>query len=547
MKENSKSDSFDISAVNIRLKKNAIDFFSHMDFLLESAIKNKKILYSFLFLLFAIALAIRVYTSSLIPIFREDALDYFHIAGQIAQGDFTPPLDLGIGLSIWESVFLLILGSGEVLHDISIVKILLAITGTILFIPIALISNKLFNKNVMIISLILFTFQPWLIANAAYAYSEPLFTLILLLIFYCLLKSIDHRYFLLLASVGLSFLYMTRINGIIVLPIILLYTILTYNDIPKFEKRYIIYMIVVFIIVLSPYLLMRWVEYGSISDYGVNSNIFAENREQTMSPNYEGQSLCQFLSTHSPLYIIKREIKGLIEVFNSVMSNMLIPTVGFAIIGFILTCKPRFSFIHITYITWILFFSWIFTIFPINRYFLPLIPLAIILAAFTIDKVSKETQYKYLTMVIILIFLISIAGGQLLDFNKNHNNKAELWEDGMEWAKWIAVNNETGQSIAIREGGDLIELFREDINIVAVPLCDTLTATMEILHEDDVDTLVIGNGGGETPDWERRPVLKDIYFSEHCPEYLELIHSNMDSDSTWKVQVYQINWNKFNE
>ena len=531
-----------MNKIATRLKERILSVLSQIDFALESAIHKDKILYAFLITLFIIALAIRIHFSFIIPIIREDALAYLSKAEEILQGNFTPLLTRGIGLSIWESIFILLLGSGELLKDISIVKALSAITGTLLFIPIALISKKLFNRNVMIISVLLFTFQPWLIKNTASAYTEPLFTLTILITFYFLLKSTDHRYYLVLASVVASFSYWVRPNGILLLPILLTYAILIRRDIPKWENRYIVYIVFAFITVSFPHLWLRWLEYGSPTYYGAASHYFAESYEQAISPNYEGQSIFQFLATHSPLYVVKREIIGLVRTINAVTSNMLIPTVGFAIIGLIYTFKRKCSFIHITYGIWILFFSWIFYLFRPTRYFIPLVPLAIILAAFTIIKVSKQTKLKFLTVSIILIYLVALSGVHLVSFNKSLQKKAEIWGDGMEWARWISTNIEPEQSIAIREGGDLIRLWTPNMRLNAIPLCNNLSATMKALQEKNTSYLVIGDGGGEPPDWVRRPVLKGVYFGEYCPEYLELVYSNTDSDSNWKVQIYRINW-----
>ena len=536
----------DLNKTVTRLKERVSSILSRIDLALESITHKDIIFYTLLIALFVIALAIRLHFSFIAPIIREDALSYLYKAEDILQGDFTPLLDRGIGLSIWESTFILLLGSGEILKDISLVQALSAITGTLLFIPIAMISKRLFNRNVMIITVILFTFQPWLIKNAGIAYTEPLFTLILLTTFYFLLKSMDHRYYLLLASVVASLSYWVRPNGILLLPIILIYAILIRKDIPKWKNKYLVYVVLVFIIASFPYLWLRWLEYGSPTYYGPNSHYFAESYEQAWSPDYKRQSISQFLATHPPSYILKREIIGLRRALNAAMSNMLIPTVGFAIIGLIYTFKRKCCFMHITYAIWILIFSWIFFLFRTPRLFIPLVPLAIILAAFTIVKVSKETKFKYLTISIILCFLVAMSGAQLVSFNKDLEQRAEIWGDGMEWARWVSTNIEPEQSIAIREGGDLIWLYNPNTRLKRIPLCDNLSATMKALRAENTNYLLIGDGGNEPPDWERRPVLKEVYFGEYCPEYLESVYSNTDSDSNWKVQIYRINWSEFN-
>lgn len=530
----------DLNKIAARWKSGISDNLSRIDSVLESAMQKDKIFYTVLIVLFVIALAIRIYFSFIIPIIREDALGYLIKAEQILQGDFAPQLGYGIGLSVWESIFIWLLGSGELLKDISIVKALSAVTGTLLIIPLALIGNKLFNRRVVIISVILFTFQPWLIRNAASAYSEPLFTLILLTTFYFLLKSTDHRYYLFFASGVASFAYWTRPNGMLLLLIILIYAILMQKDIPEWKNRYIIYMILIFILVSSPHLYLRWSAYGSPTYYGTNSNLFADNKEQAGSPNYEGQNVIQFLTTHSPLYILKRQFIGLSRVLDAAMANMLVPVTGFAIIGLILTFKRKYSFIHITYAIWIFVFSWVFSLFNQPRYFIPLVPLATILAAFTIDKVSKQTKLRSLTIFIILFYFIALSGIQLIGLSYELQNRGEILSDGMEWAQWISENIEPDQSIAIREGGDLIRLSSSKIKTEKIPLHDNLSATIESLQEQNTNYLVVGEGGPDLPDWERRPALEEVYFGECCPEYLELTYSNRDSDSRWKVQIYRI-------
>jgi len=545
LKEDKQSKAIDLNKITIRLKECISSVLSWIDSVLGSITQKDVIFYTFIIALFVIALAIRIHFSFIHTIIREDALFYLSTAEHILQGDFTLPSDYGIGLPIWESIFIWLLGSGEIIKDISIVKALSAITGALVFIPIALITKRLFNRNVMIICLILFTFQPWMIKNAAIAGTEPLFTLILVTTFYLLLKSTDHSYYLLLASGVAGLLYWVRPNGILLLPILLIYVTLIRKDIPKWKNRYLSYITIVFIIVLFPYLCLTWLEYGSPTYYDASTYLLAESTEQAISPDYEGQSIFQFLATYSPTYMLKRELTGLFRALNAAISNMLIPTAGFAIIGLIYTFKRKCSFIHITYGIWILCFSWVMYLFVPFRYFIPLVPFAIILAAFTIFKVSKETKFKYLTISIILIFLVALSGAQLVKFDKNLQYRAETCSDGLQWARWISTNVEPEQSIAIREGGDLIGLCSPKMTTKSIPLCDNLSATMKALQAENTNYLVIGDGGCDLPDWERRPALKEVYFGEYCPEYLGLVYSNINSDSKWKMQIYSINWSKF--
>jgi 4-amino-4-deoxy-L-arabinose transferase-like glycosyltransferase len=546
LKENKRNMALDLNKTATRLKECISSILSRIDLALESITQKDIIFYTFLIALFVMSLAIRLHFSFITPIIREDALFYLNTAEQILQEDFTSWLGIEkIGFSIWESIFILLLGSGEILKDISIVKALSAVTGTLVFIPLALISRKLFNRNVMIISVVLFTFQPWLIKNVELVYTEPLFTLIILTTFYFLLKSTDHRYNLLVASVVASLSFWVRPNGILLLPILLIYAILIRKDIPKWKNRYLVYTVLVFIIVSFPYLCFSWLESSSPTYFDLPSYFFAESLGQAKSPGYEGQSIFQFLATHVPSDILKRELIGLRRTLDAAISNMLIPLVGFAIIGLIYTFRRRCSFIHITYGIWILSFSWRFYLCENPRHFIPLVPLAIILAAFTIVKVSKETKFKYLTISIILCFLVAMSGAQLVKFDRDLQYKGAVWEDGMEWAQWVSTNIEPEQSIFIEEGGDLIRLC-SPIRKVKMPLCGNLSATMKALQAEKTNYLAIGDRGYGSPDWVTRPELKEVYFGEYIPKYLELVYTNMDSDSNWKMQIYRINWGKFN-
>jgi hypothetical protein len=231
---------------------------------------------------------------------------------------------------------------------------------------------------------------------------------------------------------------------------------------------------------------------------------------------------------------------------DAAMSNMLIPMVGFAIIGLIYTFKRKCIFIHITYIIWIIMFSWIFTLFPTPRYFLPLVPLAIIIAAFAIFKVSEQNKLKSLTIFIILFFFVAISGVELVKSFYSFQEVADIQKDGLEWAEWICTNIEPDQKISMREGGDLIKFYCNR-KIEAIPLYDNLSAIMIELHEKNTNYIVIGDGGGESPDWVRRPALNEIYFGESIPEYFELLYSNKDNDSKWEVKIFYINWSKFSK
>ena len=131
--------------------------------------------------------------------------------------------------------------------------------------------------------LILFAFSSHLITSSTSALTEPLFIFLLLISIYFVIKARENQNYILMASLFGAFAYYVRPNGILILIIILLSFFLLRKEIPNFNYKYIIYILLIFFTVSAPFLYQRYTYFGSAFFYGENSKYFVDTYHLTFA------------------------------------------------------------------------------------------------------------------------------------------------------------------------------------------------------------------------------------------------------------------------
>ena len=507
--------------------------------------------------LFILTLAIRLFLTPYNIVLREDAYVYLLKSLEITKGNFVPMQTHAIGWSLFMSPFFYLFGSTSIFQNMVYARIISNFVGALSIFPLAYIGRKLLDKKYLIFLLILFAFSSHLIISSTSALTEPLFTFLLLISVYFIIKARENQNYILVASLFGAFAYYVRPNGIFTLLIILFSFFLLRKQIPKFSYKYVIYIILIFFVVSTPFLYQRYVHFGSPFFYGENSKYFVDTYQQVWSNNIPVPSLMDYLSTHTFTdYFNKFVIHGFFKIiFDYVHFGVISPLLLFFFLYGILMYfnNKKFLPLIVVFFIWIVGFTPAWDIFGTPRHLYPTIPFILIFSTAAINDIFKNNRYRNILLFSFLIVFILFS--LITPIGSWYKSSQSPVYDGLEWGRWAAQNIKG--KIAIIEGGDLIMMHLPDTKVSGVGQLDldapksnlsvvrpgyfeNLSSAMEWFKEIGVTHLAL-----DDKNINRRPYLKEIYSGEGIPLYLTEIYSNYNTDSKWKIRIYRINWSKY--
>jgi 4-amino-4-deoxy-L-arabinose transferase-like glycosyltransferase len=507
-------------------------------------------------LMFILSLAVNVFYTPFDIVLREDAYFYILKAMEIASGDLTPTLTHAIGWPLLIAPFLQVFNVQSVTDAMFFARILSVLFGALSVIPLAFIAKKLLEKKTALVLLSLFVFYPILIISSTTAFTEPLFTFLFLTMILFAIKATDNKRYIFIASAIAGIAYYVRSNGIILLVILLLSFYVMRKQIPDFKKRYLLAIIAIFFLVSGPFLYDRAVEFGSPTYYGLNSKYFADSYQQAWGDNVPVIGPLEYMLTHSVVdYFDKFVIHGGLSIIKDYSFYVLSPIILFFFLyGFLRHFKDNnLKPLSILFIVWFLSFSVVYQVFDTPRHFYATIPFALIFSAFAIEHIFKEEKYKNLSLT---LFTLVFVGFSVLTVNQAfYNDQSGNVQDGLEWGQWVSKNIEG--KIVIIEGWDLIMMHLPDskaggigifnvyapesnITILRPGYFNNFLEAMDWFKETNVTHIVF-----EEDQIYRRSYMTQIYNNGRALSYLNIVYSNHDTDSLWKVKVYEIDWVEF--
>ncbi|MFH1403490.1 MAG: glycosyltransferase family 39 protein [Candidatus Altiarchaeota archaeon] len=525
-----------------------------MDSFLKHINKNTTLT---LLTLFLIAFSVRLYATPFDVVLRKDAVIYLMKSMEITRHDFSPILTHNSGWPLFMSPFLFLLGGKSVLGNMVYARMMSCLVGAACVIPLAYISREVLERKYYAIPLFLYAFSPYMVLSASTAYSEPLFTFMLLTSIYFIYKGRENRVYFMASSITASLAYYVRPTGIYVLAAVILSMLHHTRGKTRRGYMHVMCVILVFLLVSLPFLYQRHVFFGSPFYYGENSKYFVDDPEEKWSTNIPVPSIGEYLTTHTYSdYYDKFLINGLLNiilVFILMINPALLVFFPYGMIKHF--NDARYTPIMIVFASWILGHTPAWSILGTMRHLWVLIPfIHIVSVAAIIDLVRR---YRLLT-TLLPVFLILFASISVSEVSGYRNQESKrVIDDGLEWSRWIAENVEG--NLAVIDGMDLILMNSENmtiggftggrylytsnrLNMTRPGYFNDFEPAMQWLEESGITHIVLDENN-----MGRRPYLREVNPAEGDTGYLTEVYSNQDTESAWKIRIYLINWSLYGE
>ncbi len=497
-------------------------------------------------LLFLFCLITRIY---LIPelLLRQDAFVYLIKTREILHGNFIPIQAGAMGWPFVASLFLAPFKNSVLALQEHMIRFASAVIGALIFFPLYSICKKLFSKNHVFFTLLLFSVNYIMLITSVSGMSESLFTLFFLYVIYFLMKIKEGRKYSYLAAALAALCAITRVNGLFVIAIVLA-SVFVIKE--KTWKEFF-YILCIYLLILTPYLGLRTYAFGSPFNFGGENGFLLGSGQEAWSPNTIAPSLLEFLKTNSlPIIANKLFFSGLVKITYSYIFVIIGPLFIFPfLIGLIelSTIKEKSLKIPllISFFFWIALHIPLYGTFTFPRYLYPTIPLILICVMLGVTTLLKENKYRHLYLTLFL--LVSILFAIKETSTALENVKQDPLNKEASWAKWIAEHIQ-GQ-VAVLEGQSHIIRYLPDAKVQGkvytngilttslYPFTKDLKTTLEEMKRLGIDYAVI-----DEKNINLRPALKPLLDEKNVPRYFRKVFDNTNSQDEWKVKVYKIEW-----
>ena len=507
-------------------------------------VENEKIVVPLLFLA---GLILRI---ALIPdaILRQDAFVYLLKVREILAGNFIPIQAGAMGWPLVASLFFLPFLERSFAFQEYVLRVASAVVGGFVFVPLWLIARRILGKGETLAVLVLFGMSYVMVITAVSGMSESLFMLVFLFVVYCSLRIKEGMKFAYMATIFAGLCFLVRVNGLFVLGGVLLAVLLLRKEIHDFSWRRVGIMLVVFGLVLLPYLGLRAVVYGSPFDFGGESGFLLSSGQEAWSPNVEPPSLIEYVKENSFGTILNKfafsgSVKMAYSLVVVIVGPLLILPFLVGLLYFFKKEKAILAGFLVVPGFWVLSHLPVYGTFTYPRYFYPLVPLVLMLAVAGMGVLAKNQRYKYL---IWTVFVLVVIGFGLRDSTVSLNS---LENDPLNkeagWALWLADNAEG--YIMVLEGQSHIMRYLPDVRFEGkgfvsgkiktslYPYAETFEETLDGMRRLKVDYAVID------PEYiELRPALKPLLQERNVPGFFRKVY---EEDEPWTVKIYRIEWN----
>jgi 4-amino-4-deoxy-L-arabinose transferase-like glycosyltransferase len=536
-----------------------------------------------IFFLFLISFLVRLTAVNWSSLLQKDAFVYLLQALDMVHGNFIPSASQSVGLSLWATPFFLIFGNDSIFHNMTVARVVSCLFGAAVIFPLYILAKELCEKRARTLVLIMFAFLSTLVLNAAEFLTEPLFSFFFLFSLYFSVRYIKKKSILSLnqtppslplsrggtekptpafghpsgeGNIYLSFLfaglaYYVRPNGFFLLAILLsTYLIVGWKNLRKMILPSLIG-IIIFFAVAAPFLIQRDLAFGSPFTYGENDKYWVEDYSQVWANNIPVPSLGDYLRGHDAKQIFDRFVfEGAVRVAFDLFRPKDLPLLAFfLLLGFGLNIfKKEFWPLYISLAVFFAGLSLVYFVFNTSRHVFPLFPILLIFMAAGVYEVLKNHKYKELLLGLFIVCFIMLSATALY--------KAATPATTMPtWAVWAAEN--VRGRIGVVEGGDFI--------IMNLPDATTAGVNQKDLYAPKSGLSVTRPGVfkdlPEAMKYFKKTGMTDIIYDDHVggraylremlrPEYqgwFKEIYSNASSSDSWKVKIYEIEWDKYKQ
>lgn len=489
-----------------------------------------------------LGLAIRLYfTPWNLPTNSSDSFLLMIEGIRLSEGDFTY-ISYRSFWPLFLSGFFSIFKFEDYFGYMTLVRIL-SIAVSLTTIPIIyLISKKFVKEKYALIAAILFTIEPNLVENSIFGQTEPLFILLGLTSFYFIIQK-NQRYQL-FAFIFAALAFETRINGIVLILLLIIAIIFKIKD-QENSKRTIIFGMILFLIIIGS----THVIYPILQDKPIFP--YLEIIEKAVLEKQEHYSTYETLENISSLELIFNAIKN---EFSHIIRISIPYLIVFFPIGIIVSLKNidfkkkmLFSVIIISLIIAIPQY----TVSNEFRNLFFLTPFLCVFSVIGIEKLTEKIEIKNLFLLLLVGGLILLSTNFL---RERYDIDEEYFLEKDDFGKYI-VNNFEG-NIA---GNLRLEIQRNmpDINDEGYFYSnnklaffepgfriDSISQLMEYSKENEINYLVMDDSFHQ----KHYPIFNEILINKNQYKYLEKIIDSNDLEYTKiNVKIFKINWDQYNE
>ena len=522
-----------------------------------------------------ISLILKIYTTNFsIPV-NSDNLVYVLNAISYKNGDFSQLSDRSSGWSFFLYPFFNLINSDN-FFDYSNLARILSIGISCISIPIVyLLGKKFFNEKYSLVVASLFAFEPHLNYNSGFGLSEPLYNLAIIMMFYFILNKNSKYVILSLLMAGI--VWWARINGLLMFVVISIVYFVTFRNSKNLLRNYGLGVLVL-LLIISPILIQRYIQYGDPLYYLYSDNIFAGNLEKTLSVNAQNSSSSAFDyidKKGSMSFLDNFIIRGIYNMFSTLI-RILVPylfiLIPFGILFSLRTSEQNSNNIKSIWIFIVISLSVTIITFSVvneRRFLYYLFPFLSVIGTITIQKVTEHglnvfsfsTKQKNLFLVIVIGLIVVISG--LFTILQYGRPDVILENEKIEFAKYL-LNNLHGN--LLDESGIALDYVYylqitnsptgfQNYKISSVTLSKTDSFQTIRLYAESIDELI---SVGESYNLKYvisnensgvfHPYVDYIYNHEEDYPYLhKIFDSNEIEFKKLKVKVFEIDYNKFHQ
>ena len=268
---------------------------------------ERKQIAAFLIILGFISILFQTYQADFqIPIFQ-DNLDLLERAFAHSQGNFDMSPNRNFGWPLFITPFLFLIDSDNFIDYSNLVRTLGIAVTTFAILPTYLLARRFFDEKYALVAASLLAIEPNLTNIAWHGNTEPLFMVALIGSFYFILGKNNNRiFYLAFLLAGISF--WIRPMGMV------MFIILTVIYFVRFRKssnilRYLACLLI-FLITISPVLIVRDLQYGDPFFYGDVNKGFIDENSMLHATNVEPVTFSEYVEKNGFLSFLDTFVYG---------------------------------------------------------------------------------------------------------------------------------------------------------------------------------------------------------------------------------------------
>lgn len=536
---------------------------------------SKKRIAIFLIMMGLVSLGPKLYFADFIIPDFVDNFDFTLRGLAYSHGDYAESPKQTSGWPLFISPFLLLIRSNNIADYANIVQILSLGISLISILPMYLLARKFFDKKYSLVATTLFAFEPHLNRISGSGLTEPIFILLIITSFcFILTRNSRHVYFSFILA---ALLWWMRLNGIIMLFALSIIYFVNFRKSNNLIGRYLL-CVAIFLIVVSPFLVQRYYQYGDPLYFYYGNSLFVEDYS-SLGLNEKATAM-NYVKEHGIISFIQKfiisGIYNILQALGKVSFPYLIIILPFGLLFSLRVFDQDKRYIHANWILLLTILTVLvvpFSIISDKRFLYPLLPFLILFSTITINRVteyglstfafSSKNKNIFLVIVIIIVFVLSTFF--LLRYEKSDELEKQ---EAMNFTKFLVHNlhgklMDAGYTIdyypvvQIQESPGIMTTYKMDRSkrpYAGFPY-EGGNPTIVRLQEKSVNDL-LRDGEGLGLKYisinEQGAVfdkyLNDVYYNEEKYSFLTKIFDPADHGySKFKVKVFEINYTKFHE